>query len=176
MLSSSGHGIVASAYSHHPVSKGLGTCIACTRSGPTLVQQRVCMAAHTGTLHSILRTYVSGKRCCSLAHAAKPSAPDPEVIVVGAASTAVICICKEICSIVGSPAFKGWLAPVTFHPDHFAQFTTETLELGAIWIFAILVSGAASVPTIAWDRSQQLSDGQADRSIWQLVAPKIVAA
>lgn len=106
------------------------------------------------------------------AHALKrtPPDPDPEVITVDAAATAVLHICKEICSIVASPSFEGWLAPVTFSPDRFAHFSVETCGSVAIWIAAVIAAGAASIPCV-----EQGKPG-GDSAWWKPAGPSTAAA
>lgn len=83
----------------------------------------------------------SAVACRGASEPPRASIENPELLIGDGIALVSFCLYKQISSIVLSPSFAGWLAPLKFNPVRFEEFAALTLTLLGAWIGASLVSG-----------------------------------
>ncbi len=78
---------------------------------------------------------------------------------------------KQIASIVMSPTFPGWLAPLSFNPDRWLEFVSLTCTLTAAWVLAAALTGGLN-----YSATRSLPAALAATSWAWLVAMPVAAA
>lgn len=84
------------------------------------------------------------RRACIVMGATRPGVENSELMVGDIVALVSFSLYKQIASIVTSPSFPGWLAPLSFNPDRWYEFVSFTCTLSASWLLAAALTGGLS--------------------------------